>query len=158
MILPIPNAQMYMAATEVTRWHTIETTRQQNLAEHQWNVTMLTVTIFSRWKPDCEIKATNLMAALTHDLEEIEDGDVPSYKAEPKEIATRINRMDPWGQAQKMADLIDAAWFIQHHVVTPRGIGRAVLCVNRMQSVISLLHDPGLMKASRAVWEELHDV
>ena len=159
MIKPIPNVRTYMAATEVTRWHTIETTRQQNLAEHQWCVALLTVALMSRWRPHYEITAGHLMGALTHDMEEIETGDMPSYDSVAASIADRINKMDnSWDQAQKVADLMDAAWFIAHHTTTPRGKARAELCARRFSQVVDLLYDESLRREAVNLWVELHDV
>lgn len=59
-------------AGDVKRWHTKRTLRSQSLSSHQYGVAMLIQLI----DPDCS-KAL-IMSALTHDLPEIDTGDIPA--------------------------------------------------------------------------------
>lgn len=59
------------AAARTKRWHTHETIRSQNLADHSWGVAMTVAAISPNWSRGL------MFAALTHDLHETELGDIP---------------------------------------------------------------------------------
>lgn len=65
------NFQALYDAGAVQRWHTWPTIKSQNLAEHSWGVAM---TILKIW-PEATVEF--IEAALTHDLHEVEAGDIP---------------------------------------------------------------------------------
>lgn len=68
-----------LRASHVKRWHTVDTVKDQSVAEHQWNVTALSMRIASIAGE--EITAELVQYAMFHDLEEIYTGDMPSpYK------------------------------------------------------------------------------
>lgn len=56
----------------VLRWHTQRMLRQQTVAEHSFRAALILLAVY----PDCRIEL--LRAMLTHDLAEIETGDVPA--------------------------------------------------------------------------------
>lgn len=104
-----------LKAAGVTRWHIVETTRTQNLAEHQFNVAL----IARRLGALCGLISTEQTAcmalALTHDQHEIVDGDTPSTAKGERGLEG-----GQMGRIVQMADKIEAYWFIKHrHVNRP---------------------------------------
>lgn len=65
----------------VKRWHMIDTTRQQTLAEHSANVALLAMMITRTAPINIHLDNHILMAAaaLVHDVEEAFTGDIPSH-------------------------------------------------------------------------------
>jgi len=62
------------AGYDVTRWHTMQNSRPQNLASHLWGVAMLISRLYDG--PN-EYRVPLLRAALEHDLAESAIGDMP---------------------------------------------------------------------------------
>lgn len=104
-----------LRASGVTRWHIVETTRQQNLAEHQFNVAIIARWLAQREGLTADYVAKVTEAALLHDQHEIIDGDTPSTaKAEKKVNQCLIERI------VQLADKVEALWFIYHrHINRP---------------------------------------
>ncbi len=70
-----------MKATHVMRWHTVDTVKQQSLAEHQWSVCMISVNLALLMGLDDDVVDAVSRHALVHDMEEVWTGDLPSpYK------------------------------------------------------------------------------
>jgi hypothetical protein len=97
-----------LRASSVKRWHIVDTARDQTLAEHQWNVTMISLELcdvleFKSWRPLVTI------LALEHDIEEVCLGDIPS-PAKPDKIWEK-----KWSPEKivRVADIIEALWFIR---------------------------------------------
>lgn len=116
------NIQDILRASSVTRWHIVATSREQNLAEHSFNVAMISRAICKELGID-DTTATKL--ALEHDLDEIIYGDIPShtkkklginppYKAPQRDIDSCI--------IVRVADLLDAVLFIKRYHTDRHGI------------------------------------
>ena len=67
------NFKSLYSAGRVKRYHTADV-QAQTLAQHSWGVAMIVARIYPNQRPT----PTVLMAALTHDLAEMETGDVPA--------------------------------------------------------------------------------
>lgn len=68
-----------LAPAHVHRWHMIRVKRTQTLAEHAFTVALLAAKLVSLLEQPSFIDHGNLLAtALTHDMPEIEHGDMPT--------------------------------------------------------------------------------
>lgn len=131
-----------LRASHVTRWHIVQTARKQSLAEHLFNVCVLSVDLAGRIKwPGIYHHSEKLALmdwALRHDLIEVRTGDIPTpfkkvlkatygddvmHKAESSidNNQSGLARLVAGTEIEsivKMADMIDAIQF-----VTDCGIG-----------------------------------
>lgn len=80
-------------AGQVTRYHTVPSIKTQTLAAHQWGVAMIVCRICPPESP--ELKLRLVEAALTHDLHEIETGDIPyTYKQGNDDLLDVLERQE----------------------------------------------------------------
>jgi hypothetical protein len=118
-----------MRMHSVKRWHMIDTTRQQTLAEHSANVAMLimliasTAPMFTFGNP-----AMLAAAALVHDIPECFTGDIPTLtkrslqglESLEDKVTPAVFKMELAGDSAallKMCDLADGIRFIRLHGV-----------------------------------------
>jgi 5'-deoxynucleotidase YfbR-like HD superfamily hydrolase len=138
MIEPI-NFYELMRASHIKRWHIVNTVNQQNLAEHHYNATVIGLELYSLLAPN-DPSAEFMAALLFHDVAEIRYGDIPTPgKMFIRQITENwghgdlFNHMDqklvpttPYveegGELSgvefniiKLADLIEAAWWIKEN-------------------------------------------
>jgi 5'-deoxynucleotidase len=126
-----------LRACHVRRWHIVQTTREQTLAEHSFAVSVLAGSLAAkmRWSgllhPDRKLML--LQYALSHDLIEVRTGDLPTpFKgylqiAGGADVITKANELVDYEQASvdrmvkgtevemfvKIADLVEAIFFLQ---------------------------------------------
>lgn len=118
-----------MRLHSVKRWHMIDTTRVQTLAEHSANVTLLAYYI-ARTCPRMYFGPAQAVAAyaLTHDLPEVFTGDIPTHTKPVlfglAELEEQVVPREFWSAAShdmvalvKMCDLADGIRFIRLHGV-----------------------------------------
>lgn len=107
-----------LRAHGVTRWHTVPLTRNQTLAEHLFNVTMIARDICRRIDVD---DAEVIKLTLEHDLDEVVFGDIPSpaksvygmvepYRGKNKPTCSQL-AVD----IVKLADTVEAYWYIKQY-------------------------------------------
>jgi len=129
--------QDVLRAGHIKRWNIINTTRQQTLAEHLFNVAMISDTIMNALEKT-DLRDIVLAWALVHDAPEVVCGDTPTptkrrmehhgldmekiydeidptYKA-TKETALEVDFGMPW-KIVKAADLIEAYHFLKENGV-----------------------------------------
>lgn len=126
------NIQDILRASDIIRWSTVRTIRKQSLAEHTFNVVMITRSICKLCGVD---DAIAIKIALEHDLGEIMTGDIVSpTKARMREYGFDPNSVEPRGKNHsrdtvlgnagtevslhaivKAADYIEALWFIREN-------------------------------------------
>jgi hypothetical protein len=113
---------------EVSRWHMIRTDRRQTLAEHSANVALLAMYL-ARTAPDMYFGSGDSIAAaaLTHDIEEVFTGDIPTpvkryltglselEKALRPEAMYPVQVTDRARELIKVCDLADTLRFIHVH-------------------------------------------
>lgn len=133
--------------SHIKRWTIINTTREQNLAEHQYNVTVIGLELRKRTGREPTITFT--LSLMFHDSPEIRTGDIPTpgkafirgcikdvggdiFDAMDEAIMPNLPFRTPVPGSQlldhdkniiKLADLIEAAWWIRengagHHAKT----------------------------------------
>ncbi len=125
--------QDVMRAGHIKRWNIINTSRQQTLAEHMYNVAMITHHMCT----ELDINPTNcLQWALVHDIPEVVCGDIPTptkrrikergfdledlfEDIDPTYASTKYALTDYERQLVKAADLIESIWFLVEN-----GVGR----------------------------------
>jgi len=119
-----------MRFQSVKRWHMIDTTRQQTLAEHSANVALLARQI-ANTAPRMFFGDAALVAdrALRHDVPEVFTGDIPTHTKRHLDGLTGVERMvTPPGMRMrdpspvidlliKLCDLADGIRFIRLHGV-----------------------------------------
>jgi len=79
----------------VKRWHMIDTTRQQTLAEHSANVALLAYVI-ANGAPQMFFGPAEgvTTAALVHDLGEVFTGDIPSHTKVAGALHSRLSHLE----------------------------------------------------------------
>lgn len=152
--------QDIMLAQDVKRWTIVRTIRDQSLAEHTFNVTMIARAIAS----NLGIDDTKIIKyALDHDLDEILTGDIPTPAKERLKISTSYD-----GKSFKecnsreasivaMADIIEAIAFITDNQVGRHAHSVGNYLMDRFQQRCNLIGaaDPTLVDACNAVVSDL---
>jgi 5'-deoxynucleotidase YfbR-like HD superfamily hydrolase len=168
-----------MRTSHISRWHVVNTSKGQNLAEHQYNVAVIGMELYRAYTGE-EITARFIAALLFHDSAEIRYGDVPTPgKAFMRQFTNQpdlFEKMDTaimpsipffkdevsWGLGPiiKLADLIEAAWWISENGVGAHARFVADKCRQQMREFIHdnnyheianpVLIDLGMMPVSRS--------
>ena len=110
------NLNEQMKAYGLKRWHTVEMSRQQSVAEHQWGVTMIAREIYFRLvdEPAPSGKNALMIRALVHDMDEINGGDVPANHKSEKDISD-----DFFSAVVDVADKMEAYWYATWYAAGP---------------------------------------
>lgn len=100
-----------MRTSDVKRWHIVNTTKDQTLAEHHALVsgiaTMLLFAVFP--DPDKKMVAEVMYRALVHDIDEVHTGDIPSCAKDHEPATDLIEALI------KVADSIESYWWIHNN-------------------------------------------
>jgi len=76
-------------AGAVKRYHTVDTVRTQNVAEHSWHVAQIVRYIYPTASKEL------ILAAIDHDVGEIHTGDIPApFKWQYPEVATDLKTIE----------------------------------------------------------------
>jgi len=154
--------QDIMLAQDVKRWTIVRTIKNQSLAEHTFNVTMIARAIACRMGVD---DTKIIKYALDHDLDEILTGDIPTPAKERLKINTAYD-----GKSFKecdsteasivaLADIIEAIAFITDNQVGRHAHTVGDYLMNRYQSRCDLVGalNPELIAACNDVVKDLLD-
>lgn len=142
----------FLRASYTKRWTIINTSRQQTIAEHSFNVSMIASRLATLFQWNGAMHYSDMLRlqswALLHDIVEIYTGDMPTpFKralekhganilAAEEEFLKEYGGMardaeeDVYGVIVKFADLLEAIWFLKDH-----GIG------HHAERVLSGLYD-----------------
>ena len=115
-----------MRAQHVKRFHIVNTTKSQSVAEHSFNVALLAREIAIKMGFDSENIDKVTLAAMFHDMDEVITGDIPTpTKLRFKEKGVDLNNngievpyqsgSDSVNRIVKIADYIEAAWFLEEN-------------------------------------------
>lgn len=112
-----------LRAQNVNRWNLIATTREQSVAEHTFNVTMIVRALAKALKIDDNLLTK---AAIEHDLDEVLTGDIPSpTKQMAKQMEMDLGKIEgakkncdrllPLDKAMlKFADILESVHFLDN--------------------------------------------
>lgn len=143
-----------MRLSSIKRWGIVEMSRPQSVAEHSYNVAMVTLSICNRIGVDESLAVSAMTWALLHDLPEVVTGDIPtSLKQEsPGTFEELESRRFPIFSAAKttfelggataitkIADYVDAIQFAQKFCVDDRKHAIIEEMKGRMASAIEHL-------------------
>lgn len=124
-------------ASHIKRWHIVNTANQQNLAEHHYNVTVIGLQLYKAIVGELP-PAAFIAGLLFHDVAEIRYGDIPTpgkrfiremygttdfFEHIDAKLVPHIPFMDQQSLLPnehdicKLADLIEAAWWIRENGV-----------------------------------------
>jgi 5'-deoxynucleotidase YfbR-like HD superfamily hydrolase len=93
--------------------------------------------------------------ALLHDVDEVYTGDPPSSLG-TVDLIRKINNISPTEAIVKMADLLEAAWFIKNNFMGIRAAGQAYKCRKTFIDTAKGIGNRDLGHASITVWENLN--
>lgn len=160
-----------MRLSSIRRWGIVEMSADQSVAEHSYNVAMISGVIASRIGLSPHAKCQVIEWALCHDLTELITGDIPSSlkKACPgsiKEvematcplISKESEKVSPEVKSLvKVADYIDAIQFAQKFCVDSRKEAIMAELVIRMNDVIdsAVVSDKDLLREVCRGWLSL---
>ena len=99
----------------IQRWHIIDTSRTQSVAEHSFNVAMITCKFMERMGCMNEDITPTMVLALMHDADEVHEGDVPAIAKKPPVLKSSLAH-----RAIQVADKLEAYWFAHHFAIGPR--------------------------------------
>lgn len=108
-----------MRASSVKRWHIVRTSTAQSLAEHTFNVMCIVIELSNRlrWASGPAERLALVGTAMTHDLDEIWSGDIPTPAKPPKKWPNYVAD----NSIIMVADLMDALLFIRDNAVDSHG-------------------------------------
>lgn len=125
------NLRHKLRACHVKRWHIVECTKVQTVAEHSFNVALLAEEICKLIGADQDFKLMVQRYAIHHDIPEVVLGDLPtSVKSvfgddaleEVEKISDMLDPLSGMGspaihRVVKLADLLDSVIFLAQHGV-----------------------------------------
>ncbi len=143
----------------VDRWHIVNTTRRQNLAEHSLNVGIIASRI-------AVLMGLNHFEACywgcIHDIEEVVVGDTPSHvkamlrakQADPVDLTGFMKVPDQYKAIVKTADIMEACFWLQESCGDSHAKQTLAWVTTRMNSKIASLNGD-LKDAALVVLSEL---
>lgn len=133
-----PTLNDKISLSSVSRWHILDTSKNQSVAEHTYNVVIIVRDIINRFNLNIDggvriDEASAIRLALEHDLDEVIIGDIPTPTRKLMGDVAQANLdrvMQPpvhWGDdidtvIVKCADKIEACWFISNFALGKRSI------------------------------------
>ena len=116
-------------ADSVKRWHLVDTSRNQTVAEHSFNVCLISQRILQILEIDHEswISGRTMLYALHHDIPEVIIGDIPTptkrlLNIDDLELAVALDPDSVTNiilvkEIVKIADLMDCVFFLKRYGV-----------------------------------------
>ena len=138
--------QDVMRAGHIKRWNIINTSREQTLAEHLFNVAMISQTICDRCGVDEYIANIAMQWALIHDIPEVVCGDTPS--------PTKRRMVKMGMDMEELYDSIDPTYAKVKYLAIESGAKYIVKMADLVESV-NFLRDNGVGRHAEAVCDSL---
>lgn len=157
-------------AGTVKRFHIVNTTRIQTLAEHQWGVAILACEIAGRLGWDDAAVARLALLSIVHDAGETRTGDVPTpTKTRLREALgssadevmaqfdpSRYIAVDPMDKAvMKCADYLESMIFLMEHKVGRHADAVMDDIMTHAFRHFDLVGEPG--RISHQIWSEIQN-
>lgn len=171
------NFDQVMKLSSIKRWGIIDMSREQSVAEHSYNVTMISLAILDAYRdlgPQREPFPSHerrdlLVLALTHDLPEVFTGDIPTPVKTI--IGTHLSAMEGrlfprstdfksmvnplLRKILKIADIIEAIQFGVRFCVDKDRDHILSEMIVKLANEIAMFHSPRLMLAAvEAIWPD----
>ena len=160
------NIQDKLRAGSVKRFHIVETTKTQSIAEHSFNVAMIAGAIGALLGWDLSPVYRD---ALFHDIPEVMTGDLPHlFKKELKKRVDFDEIEDYFMEDEKvwmhdevkiiikMADIMEATWFISEWGVGRHAAQVAKLCRDQLNETMKKM-PKSERTAAREVWLQIEE-
>jgi len=157
-----------LRAGTVKRFHIVNTTRVQTLAEHQWGVAILACEIASRmgW-PDSDVARLALLS-IVHDAGETRTGDVPTptktrlrdaLGSAADDVLAQFDSVlevpRPFKAVMKCADYLESMIFLQEHKVGRHADVVMDDIMTHAMRYFDLVGEPG--RIAMVVWSEIQN-
>lgn len=138
--------------SSVKRWHIVRTATQQSVAEHSFNVILLSIEMDIRTEysmvPEDRLDLIEL--AMTHDMEEVYTGDIPSPQKGPREWSSKLSAQS----IVAVADLMEAYIFIKENKIGSHALKVFNSMKKEWELMLSEVH-PELSKAAHSMYMEI---
>lgn len=121
-------------ASDVTRWQIVKTMRSQSVAEHSYQVAMITARICGMLDYDREYTARAVWYALIHDIPEVLTGDIVSpvkkiistnaleqFEGSIRVLGSHVSEDANIRRVVKLADMLEAVKFLTENATTDHG-------------------------------------
>ncbi len=144
----------FLRMGHVKRWHTVNTSAQQTLADHSFMVMLIAMDLYDKMH-SIQDNPTDALCLLTqamfHDVHEVVMGDMPTTAKPHTPINvmawatdhllpvipyTMTKESERLGRFIKMADVLDAAFWIEQHGVGPHCTGVKDGCWRRVDELV----------------------
>lgn len=155
-------------AGTVKRFHIVNTTRIQTLAEHQWGVAVLACEIAGRLGWDDAAVARLALLSIVHDAGEVRTGDVPTpTKARLREALgssadevlaqfdPTLDVSKPFKAVMKCADYLESMIFLMEHKVGRHSDAVMDDIMTHAFRHFDLVGEPG--RIANQIWSEIQN-
>lgn len=145
------NIQDQMRMASVKRWHIIDTSKTQNVAEHTFNV-MLLYAEFCRRLDRAELCLNDMVKIMFHDAEEVTTGDIPS----PAKDERPLGGLAETELIFKACDALEALFFIWQYGIGRTGDHALKYMDDKCREFASFMA-PDVRRVFQSIWNDLFE-
>ena len=143
------NTQDKLRASNVKRWHTVPLAKEQSMAEHSFNVAVMSYDLGRVMMFNDQALRKILVKALHHDLHEIIDGDSPS-PVKPKRTKDWSGKWE-WVSVVEYCDILESFQFIDKYAIEEHGYTAAREYRKRIDHIMEQARNPDIVKFTNKV-------